>query len=199
MSQTTKKKSAPLEIQFRRTGERRYAVTVHRTGQPPMEMNPAPGYDPLMPHDLLHFIVESELGLRQGIFGQIAEGGTAGTFAAVAAAGQNNREAARLRRRENRRGDKLLREGREDSVQSEYATYICLQEWLKAADPARKKFAPEMGSPARQNRSQQLSAENQPLNEAMLKRICARMDELSARWAALEIGQGLTVTWPGKA
>ncbi len=194
-----RKQATPLEIQFRRTGERRYAVTIHRTGQAPMEMNPAPGYDPLMPHDLLHFIVESELGLRQGIFGQIAEGGTAGTFTAVAAAGQHNREAARLRRRENRRGEKLLREGREDSVQSEYATYVCLHEWLaRSADPARKGLAIKMASPAQQIRSPQPSAEHQPFNEATLKRICARMDELSARWSALEIGQSLAVTWPGK-
>lgn len=37
-----------------------------------VEMNRAPGYDPLMPHDLLHLIVESELGLTRGIFGQLA-------------------------------------------------------------------------------------------------------------------------------
>ena len=69
-----------MNIQFRRTGERRYAITIYRNNLPPVEMNPAPGYDPIMPHDLLHLVVESELGLTRGIFGQIAEGGHAGTF-----------------------------------------------------------------------------------------------------------------------
>lgn len=191
-------KSAAMEIEFRRTGERRYAVTIHRSGQPPMEMNPAPGYDSAMPHDLLHFIVESELGLRQGIFGQIAEGGTAGTFRSVTSSGENNREAARSRRRENRRGGKLLRTGREDSTQSERATIICLYEWLAGSgDPARRKQAVEMAAMVKSIRSQQSSTESRMFSESAIKQICARMDELSARWSALGIGQALTVSWPG--
>lgn len=69
-----------MEVEFRRTGERRYAVTIFRKSYAHIEMNPAPGYDPIMPHDLLHLAVESEIGLRCGIFGQIAAGGNAGTF-----------------------------------------------------------------------------------------------------------------------
>lgn len=199
MRSTHVKHSAVMEIEFRRTGERRYGVIIHRTGHTPMEMNPAPGYDPLIPHDLLHFIVENELGLRQGIFGQIAEGGTAGTFRTVLPTGENNREVARSRRRETQRGGKLLRQGREDSMQSERATGICLYEWMaRSADPARRKLSADMAVYAKQCRSQQSVTEAETLNEAMVKRICARMDELSARWSALEIGQALTVNWPGK-
>jgi hypothetical protein len=50
-----------MEVKFRRTGERRYALTIHRENLPPLEFG-GPGYDPLMPHDLQHLIVESELG-----------------------------------------------------------------------------------------------------------------------------------------
>lgn len=88
-----------MEVRFQRTAERRYAIVVHRPGLPPVEMNPAPGYDPLMPHDLLHLVVESELGLRRGIFGQVAAGGHAGTFHLDAVAGESPREASRRRRR----------------------------------------------------------------------------------------------------
>ncbi len=195
MSPVQTKQSATMEIQFRRTGERRYAVTIHRNGQAPMEMNPAPGYDSLMPHDLLHFIVESELGLRQGIFGQIAEGGTAGTFRTVSSTGENNRDVARSRRRENRRGGKLLRQGRDDSAQSESATTICLYEWMaRSDDPARRQLAMEMAAMVKGIRGQQSAP---AFSENTLKRICARMDELSERWSALDIGQTLTVIWPG--
>jgi len=69
-----------MKVQFHRTGERRYAIVVLREGQEPLRMDSAPGYDSLMPHDLQHLIVEQELGIRLGIFGQIAAGGTAGTF-----------------------------------------------------------------------------------------------------------------------
>ncbi|MGE0885728.1 MAG: hypothetical protein AB7P14_19435 [Blastocatellales bacterium] len=189
------KQSAAMEVEFRRTSERRYAVIIHRNGQAPMEMNPAPGYDPLMPHDLLHFIVESELGLRQGIFGQIAEGGTAGTFHSAASTAESNRKAARSRRRENRRGGKLLQQGREDSAQSERATVICLYEWMaRSDDPVRRKLAAEMVVTVSNIRRQQSAAE---FSENTIKRICARMDELSAQWSALDVGQSLTVRWPG--
>ena len=194
------KKSAALEIQFRRTGERRYGVTIHRSGQPPLEMNPAPGYDPWMPHDLLHYIVESELGLRQGIFGQIADGGTAGTFHAVQSSRQNRRETARSRRRETQRGSKLLRQGQEDSMQSERATVICLHEWLaRSDDPVRRKLAAELAAQAKQCRHQQSADEARALNDTMLNRICARMEELSQQWLVLEIGQSLMVYWPANA
>jgi len=191
------KHSAAMEIEFRRTGERRYGVIIHRVGQPPMEMNPAPGYDPWMPHDLLHFIVERELNLRQGIFGQIADGGTAGTFRSVEFAAANQREASRSRRREAQRGGKLLRQGRDNSMQSERATSICLYEWLaRSGDPARRKLAAEMAVNAKQTRNQQAAEEAKALNDTMVNRICARMDELSAQWSALAVGESLMVHWP---
>jgi len=179
-----------MEIQFQRTGERRYAVRIHRKSLPPVEMNPAPGYDPVMPHDLLHLVVESELGLRHGIFGQIAEGGDAGTFRSVPTGDENPREAARRRRRAAKRGEKLLREGRQESAQSEHATYVCLYEWLaRSADPKRRKLAAEMAPPAG----------GRALTEDVLARVCRRLDELSARWSHLDIGQSLTVMWPDRS
>ena len=63
-----------------RTAERRYSIVVLREGMDPLHMESAPGFDPLMPHDLQHFIVEQELGIKLGIFGQLAAGGTAGTL-----------------------------------------------------------------------------------------------------------------------
>jgi hypothetical protein len=40
----------------------------------------APGYDDWLPHDLLHFVAEAELGLDGGIFGDLAAGGNARLF-----------------------------------------------------------------------------------------------------------------------
>jgi hypothetical protein len=160
-------------------------------------MNPAPGYDPIMPHDLLHLIVESELGLRHGIFGQIAAGGDAGTFHAVPSAGEDHREAARRRRRTAKRGERLLREGRQESAQSEHATYICLYEWLaRSADPVRRKRAAEMAPQAKHIRNPRPQADDSGITEDFLARVCARLDDLSARWTNLDIGQSLTVNWP---
>ncbi len=187
-----------MEIQFRRTGERRYAITIYRKDLPPVEMNPAPGYDPLMPHDLLHLVVESELGLSRGVFGQIAEGGQAGTFHLVPSEGENRRAAARHRRHASKRDEKLLRAGCHESALSERATYICLYEWLaRSADPTRRKRASEMLGQAKSIRSLQPATESRSLNEDLLTRVCARLDELSERWANLDIGESFTVEWLG--
>lgn len=179
-----------MDVQFRKTGERRYAVTILRENQAPLEMNPAPGYDPMMPHDLLHLIVESELGLQQGIYGQIAQGGTAGTFHPTASTGQNLRETKRLRKRLAKRGEKLLHEGRQESAASEQATYICLQEWLSRSrqSATRQQTKQATRPPA--------MTEGFSLSEERLERILARMDELSSQWAGLKIGESMTIRWP---
>src|SRR5262249_17290826 len=128
MSGKLRVKGHIMDIEFRRTGERRYAIMVRRADLTTLEMSPAPGYDPLMPHDLLHYVVERELGLRSGIFGQIAQGGCAGTFhIATPAAGR--REAARQRRHLDKRDARLLREGKRDGLASERSVYICQQAW----------------------------------------------------------------------
>ena len=98
---------------FRRTGQRRYSVLAKRETFPDLEMNPAPGYDPLIPHDLMHLVVEANLGLTRGIFGQLAAGGDAGTFH-LPAQSKKSRDATRLRKRVKARGKTLLLEGREE-------------------------------------------------------------------------------------
>ena len=186
-----------MEVEFRRTGERRYAITIHRKDLPAIEMNPAPGYDSVMPHDLVHLVVESELGLNRGIFGQVAAGGHAGTFHRQTAAGEDRREAARNWRRTGKRAEKLLREGRQEADQSERATYICLYEWLsRSADPSRTKRAAPMASQAKHIRELQSPAEDRALNDGVLAEVCTRLDCLSARWTSLGIGEFLTVEWP---
>jgi hypothetical protein len=91
-----------MQVEFHKTAERRYAILIRREGLPDLKMDPAPGFDPLMPHDLLHFLVEQELGLRRGIFGQLAHGATAGTFRLAPSDASNNRAASRLRRKSQR-------------------------------------------------------------------------------------------------
>src|SRR4030095_1525976 len=91
--------SSELIVVFRRTGERRYAIEAKRAAFPDLEMNPAPGYDLLIPHHLMHLVVEAQLGLSKGIFGQLAAGGDAGTFHTMSNPGEKPRDAARIRNR----------------------------------------------------------------------------------------------------
>jgi hypothetical protein len=174
-----------MEVQFRRSGTRRYGIRILRPGLPVFEKDPAPGYDDLLPHDLIHLVVERELGLQQGIFGQVAAGGTAGTFLPVESDARTKREAARQRRSLNRRSDKLLQAGRKDSALSEAGVYIARKAWeARRMENARKKsplfLTPRVG----------------PMTAEQLTQICDELDVLSDRWIALAMGDSLTLQWP---
>ena len=180
---------------FRRTGQRRYAVEAKRTSFPDVEMNPAPGYDQCIPHDLMHLVVEAKLGLTRAVFGQLASGGDAGTFHLSPHSQGTTRELARLRRAVKARGEKLLREGRDESVQSERATYICWNEWLSRS----QSNDPTMAQQAKQVREVTSAKELRRLDETTLADICRHLDELSSHWSKLNIGEAMTVRWPDLA
>jgi hypothetical protein len=184
-------------VLFRRTGPRRYSIEVQRPSFPVVEMNPAPGYDELMPHDLVHMVVEARLGLSRGIFGQLAAGGDAGTFHITSKPGENSRQVSRVRRDRKARGAKLLREGREDCAQSERATYICWYEWLSRSQAKdRQKKAQEMLQGARQVRGVSPASELDALNTVKISDICEYLDALSSNWSKLKIGESMSVSWP---
>jgi hypothetical protein len=160
-------------------------------------MAPAPGYDPLMPHDLLHLAVEAQLRLNNGIFGQLAAGGDAATFHPISDGAIHRRAHARAQRRTIKRGKKLMRRGRDDSFQSERATYICLYEWLaRSALPERRKQATAMRDTANHIRSIAPLDEMRRLDEKALTRICRHLDELSSHWCLLDVGESVAVRWP---
>ena len=178
-------------VVFRRTGQRRYAIEARREEFPDVEMNPAPGYDARMPHDLVHLVVESQLGLTGGVFGQLAAGGNAGTFHPILRPLPKARTASRIRNRLQRRGNKLRRDGRDDAALSERAAFICFHEWLGRLQSNRP---PTVGRSQKQNES---AFDPKPLlTERKLEEICRHLDDLSSCWSRLEIGQSIAIRWP---
>ena len=186
-----------MVVVFRRTGQRRYAVEVRRPEFPDLEMNPAPGYDQLIPHDLMHMVVEAQLGISRGVFGQLASGGDAGTFHPVFTQNETSREMARVRTHVKERGKKLLREGRDDSAKSERATYMCWQYWLaKSKSADLKATSQSMAQQAKEVRDVAAEKELKALNERKLDEICRHLDALSSEWSNLKVGQSFAVRWP---
>jgi hypothetical protein len=180
-------------VVFQRVGERRYAVIAKRAEMPDVEMNPAPGYNPLVPHDLMHLVVEAKLGLTRGVFGQLAAG--AGTFRLRS--DESSRDVGRLRKRIRKRGQKMMREGRDDCLQSERATYICWQAWLARSQSTKHRgIARTMSDQAKQVKGVASNKENRFLDERTMSEIFGHLDELSSCWSQLEIGQSMTVRWP---
>ena len=185
---------------FQRTGERRYAVEAQRQGRPDVVMNPAPGYDRLIPHDMMHAVVEAQLGLTHGVFGQLAAGGDAGTFHVPMNSGDDSRKLARVRRHQRGKGQKLLRQGGDDCARSERATYICWQEWLaRSSSTDRIKLSQTRAQQAKQVRDVARDDELSALTDKKMDEICKRLDELSSHWSSLKVGESIAVRWPDLA
>ena len=160
----------PVNVTFTRTGERRYRVSVEGPGVVSAYMEPAPGYDARLPHDMAHFVVENELGLMGGVFGQLAQGGHANTFRPV---------AGPPRGRIVKRGKRLADSNRDDAMLSEKVVAIACRVWNDGAP----RPTPAAGVDA-------VSAE-------ALARVCRAFDAASAVWSRLRVGESMTLTWRG--
>ena len=112
-----------MKVTFTRTRDRGYSVSVEGPGINAAMMDPAPGYDDRLPHDAAHFIVEDELGISGGVFGQLAAGGTANTFF--------SRDAKRPRSAK-KRGAAMAKANRDDASFSEHAVWAAQSRWQNA-------------------------------------------------------------------
>jgi hypothetical protein len=116
-----------MDVTFTRRGERRYAIGVERPGAPALVMDPAGGYDPLVPHDLAHFAVERAYGIAHGVFGQLAAGGDVRTF---------RRADGAVDRRLRRRGERLVRLCGDELARSERLAATAMRAWNRDVRPA---------------------------------------------------------------
>jgi hypothetical protein len=141
---------------------------------------------------MMHLVVEAKLGLTRAVFGQLAAGGDAGTFHLSPQSQETPRNLARLRKELKARGNKLLREGRDEAVQSERATYICWHEWMARSQSSK----PFMTQQAKQVRAVTPAKELRKLDATTLREICCHLDELSSHWSRLKVGEAMTIRWP---
>jgi hypothetical protein len=154
-----------MKVIFTRTGERRYKVSVEGPGIVPSVMDPAPGYDSRIPHDMAHFIVENELGLKGGVFGQLAAGGHAGTFRSTA----DKRPG-----RKTRTGDRIAKENRNDANLSELVVNLACRTWTN--------------DPEKPDQIKGVSKED-------IANICRVFESVSMEWSKLKVGESLTLEW----
>ena len=183
-------------VVFRRTGQKRYSVEAQRPGFPDVVRHSAPGYDQFVPHDMMHLVVEAQLGLTHGVFGQLASGGNAGGFILL----KQSADTARARTRLKARGTKLLKQGRDELMRSERAAYICWHEWMTRSPSSElRKRAHVLALNVAQVRDNASAAEHRALNKEKLDSICGHLDQLSSHWSRLEVGASMSVSWPDLA
>lgn len=182
-----------MKVHFIRSGERRYSMKIERDGAPTLVMDPAPGFDPDVPHDMVHFVVEAALGLKSGVFGQIASGGDAGSFR-VAADDLSAKDRQRAARKQVAKGARLVKaQGREGEL-SELAAFLFDVDWRSQAraDSAAQRAAL---SEAERTRAS-LSADERARIDAARPRVFADFERLSKAWRALRVGEALVLEWP---
>jgi hypothetical protein len=165
-----------MEVTFSKLSGRRYLMTVVRERGPQLAPRQGPGYHDYIPHDAVHFLVEAEAGLSNGVFGQIA-------------AGRNNMFTTAdpaLRRHQARKEAKHrpLSTSRADMVRSESLASLCVPLW-------ELRMAHRLELPAWCAR-----IDRDLHNSPVVERILARLDEFAASWIGLPVGRGITLTWP---
>ena len=185
-----------MRVEFCKTGERRYAVKILRRDSPILEMNPAPGFDELMPHDLCHLIVEQVLHIENAIFGQVAKDGNSLSFRDRPSETSNTKNDSRQRRKAKQKGKNAVKQHQEDYAKSERATYVCWQNWLsKSSDAQLKRRAEEMKETAENIFNQMSASERAIYTEENLEKVSRRMSELSRQWQSLKTGESMIVAW----
>jgi hypothetical protein len=163
-----------MRVMFTKVEGRRYRVAIEREHGPRLEPRNAPGYDELLPHDIAHFIVEEQLGIRLGVFGQLAAGG-AGLFTPAPADRRGgDRRAAR----------RFAAAGRADMRRSEAAVGHCVGEW-------QRRTGTVDGGP--------IADVDIDLGPSDVERVVARIGEVSRAWRALPPGGSLSLAWPRSA
>jgi hypothetical protein len=173
----------PVRVSFKRTGIGRYAVVVAVPRGPTLAADPAPGYDADIPHDLVHYVVEAELGLTNGVYGRAAQG--AGTFVTTAEHDAGPRERVRQQRKRYRREHALRSHGGRPAAEmatSERIAALSDVAWRRKAGqrPDTRRAAPVL----------------RPEEAKSVERIVARLDVLAPLWRALPVGGELVFEWP---
>lgn len=110
-----------MKVTFTRTKERGYSLKIEGPGIATAVMDPAPGYHERLPHDAAHFIVEDELGIKGGIFGQMAMGGLL----------RPAEGDARVQRKAKKKREAIFKANTEDALLSEHAVYAAQSRWEK--------------------------------------------------------------------
>ena len=110
-----------MKVTFTRTKGRAYSLKIEGPKIATAVMDPAPGYHAKLPHDVAHFIVENELGIEGGIFGQMAMGGIIRPV----------ERDARIQRKAKRKRETIFKANKNDARFSEHAVWAAQSRWEK--------------------------------------------------------------------
>jgi hypothetical protein len=163
-----------MRAHFLKSSRRHYGVVVERDRGPAVMVEPAPGYDDFLPHDLLHFVAEVEWGLDDGIFGQLAAGRDPGLFLPVD-------------------GELVGKWVRNRKLRKTRPTECARSEALAAVLDAASRARSGRAALPRDWHLQLAAAGVEP---ERLERVHESLDGVARRWHRLQVGGSLALEWP---
>jgi hypothetical protein len=169
-----------MEITFTRLDERFVETTVTREDGAVLATR-SPGAGDRLPHDLIHYVVERELELDDGLWGRIANGVTYKSFRIVE---QPKTKPQRPRRRTRKTKRKGL-------LEAEVLVWILHDIWDGSAERewgSIQAFLDSIWSPRTRSRADELEPE-------AIRRVCESLDRTEAEWKRVGRGGHLRVAW----
>lgn len=173
-----------MQITFVRSSEWRCYSVAERDDGVSLRV---PGYGHInpLPHDLTHYMIERELGLRQGFWGSVAAGAIFPGMAVLA--GRQPPHAAE-------RGQRIIKENGAEVGRSELLagafSEIVAQNLDRHPAVAIARLADAQGV---------LGRRALPIDAAAVARVCAALREGVARWQQAGVGGSLAVAWSPRA
>jgi hypothetical protein len=164
-----------MEVTFTRAAGRRYFMSITRARGPDLGPQQAPGFNPFLPHESAHLLVESEAGIRDGIFGQFAAGGAGLIWPSDR--GEHRSYKKKLQR-------PASSEEKRSVALSERLASVCQPFW--ECRRGYRKDLPDWCSADLLNE----------FERDLVDRILTRFDHFSARWRDLGQGESVSVSWP---
>jgi hypothetical protein len=171
-----------MKIAFTRLGEKGVRVTIERDDGAVLETSSPRAVDRL-PHDLMHYVVERELGLNDGLWGRIASGTIYGNFH-VRQPGAK-RPASRPRPRAGR-------SKRKGVLEAEVLVGVFHDIWDGTAERewgSVKAYLDTIWSPRTRSRVEELDAPT-------IRRVCEALTRTEKAWSRVPVNGQLRVTWP---
>jgi hypothetical protein len=169
-----------LEITFAKKGPRDYQVVVRRDDGVLLNVR---SFDRTLrlPHDIAHFVVETELGLEHGFWGLLAAG----------VLFNNMRVAAgRVRPRARERSRSVLKEVGQHPIEAEVLVSVMQGIAEERADEHWRTVQARLDAVWKPRKSQR-----GPISHDEVRRVCRELRVAEEKWRALSVGQSITVVW----
>ncbi|HLZ71941.1 MAG TPA: hypothetical protein VKV26_18715 [Dehalococcoidia bacterium] len=170
-----------MDVEFIRSGERTYHCIAYRHDGVCLRVSGAGRILPL-PHDLVHFVIERELGLTGGFWGSVADGVLFGSITVVS--GRQRPHAAE-------RSRTLLRANAELLLQAEVVAGALDAIVAEGADANAQQALRRLNEAQSAVRIGRV-----PMDVVGLRRVCAVLREAADGWQKLPFDQPLALRWP---